>query len=288
MTEDIMMPIRQQQIIFNDDQILAVQLEDGRIFVPIRHMCEILGVGYQGQIDRIRRDPVLSKYEMQLDVARDAGRGGRQAANCLLLKFVPGWLFGISASRVREEVREKLIRFQEEVHDVIADAFRPQPDAEISPISQHVDELEAIAQMGLAIYHLARQQRAIEDRVGTLESAMWDLGTRTQEELAAVREELGTLELRLKRPPAGKISEQQAAELSQAVKLVAISLGKRSGRNEFGAIYGELYRRFGITSYRNLPVHAFEEAMEWLTSWYRSLTEGGGGTTEAAEDAMAE
>lgn len=287
MSNQTIKPYRQKSVLFDEDTITAVQLEDGRIFVPIRHMCDVLGVNYQGQIDRIRRDAVLSKYEMQLNVARDEGRGGEQATNCLMLKFVPGWLFGISSQRVREDVREKLERFQEEVYDVIWAAFRGEIEGNDATTSQGVDELEAIAQMGLAIYRLARQQRAIDDRVGTLESAVWEMGLRTQEEIASVREEMGVLELRLKEPPSGKISEQQASDLSQAVKLVAMTLGKQSGRNEFGAIYGELYRRFGITSYRNLPVNAYQEAMDWLTTWYRSLTDEAPATGKS-EASMAE
>lgn len=45
------------------------------------------------------------------------------------------------------------------------------------------------------------------------------------------------------------ISNDQASQLSQAVKAIAMELGKRSKRNEYGAVYGQLYRQFGITSY---------------------------------------
>ncbi|MCA9865044.1 MAG: ORF6C domain-containing protein [Anaerolineae bacterium] len=62
----------------------------------------------------------------------------------------------------------------------------------------------------------------------------------------------------------------------QAVKAVAIELGKKSGRNEFGALYGERYRKFGITSYKMLPARRFEEAMTFLTDWHKSVTGSGG------------
>ena len=72
------------------------------------------------------------------------------------------------------------------------------------------------------------------------------------------------------------VTPDQASQLSQAVKAVAIELGKKSGRNEFGAIYGELYRKFGITSYKMLPARRFEEAMNFLTGWHESVTGAGG------------
>jgi hypothetical protein len=278
MTENALVPKRQKDVIFYGDHIVAVQLENGDVYVPVRQMCELLGVGYQGQIDRIRRDPVLQKYEQPIVVSREGeGRsGGAQETNCLLLKYVPGWLFGIQASRVREEVRERLLHYQEEVYDVIWQAFRD--EVEIAPPPDHMtaplDDLAMIEQLGLAIYRLARQQRAMEARLDTVEDAVWTVDERTRAELDSLRKQLGSLELRL--APAERsrhISEQQAVELSQAVKLVAMALGKQSGRNEFGAVYSELYRRFGITSYRNLPTHAFQSAMEWLADWFRSVDE---------------
>jgi hypothetical protein len=62
--------------------------------------------------------------------------------------------------------------------------------------------------------------------------------------------------------------------LSQAVKTVARELGARTGRNEYGGVYGQLYREFDITSYKSLPVAQFERAMEWLREWYRDIQQG--------------
>jgi hypothetical protein len=42
-------------------------------------------------------------------------------------------------------------------------------------------------------------------------------------------------------------------------------------RAEYGGVYGELYRKFSITSYKLLPAKKFEEAMNWLTEWHQSM-----------------
>ena len=63
------------------------------------------------------------------------------------------------------------------------------------------------------------------------------------------------------------MTPEQASQISQAVKAVALEFGKKSGRNEFGAGYGELYRQFGITSYKMLPARQFDKAMAFLTEW---------------------
>lgn len=54
---------------------------------------------------------------------------------------------------------------------------------------------------------------------------------------------------------------------------MAIFNGKKTKRNEFGAVYGELYRKFGTTDYKSLPAARFRAAMDFLTEWYQNLTD---------------
>lgn len=74
--------------------------------------------------------------------------------------------------------------------------------------------------------------------------------------------------------PQHVVTQDQASQVSQAVKAVAIVLGNQIKRNESGAIYGEFYRRYGITSYKLLPANKFEQVMNWLAGWYKELTNG--------------
>ena len=53
--------------------------------------------------------------------------------------------------------------------------------------------------------------------------------------------------------------------------IIDYKLGEESGRNEYGGVYGELYRKFSITSYKLLPANRFQEAMKFLTNWHQSL-----------------
>jgi hypothetical protein len=69
------------------------------------------------------------------------------------------------------------------------------------------------------------------------------------------------------------ITPDQAMQISQAVKAVAIAYGKQTKKNEFGSVYGELYRREGITSYKQLPAHRFQPVMRWMTEWHKDLTQ---------------
>ncbi|MCZ7666672.1 MAG: hypothetical protein M5U34_05280 [Chloroflexi bacterium] len=45
---------------------------------------------------------------------------------------------------------------------------------------------------------------------------------------------------------------------------IGLLLTKQSGTSEYGRVYGELYRKFEISAYRELPAAKYEEAMGWV------------------------
>lgn len=67
-------------------------------------MREIL---WPGQFEHIQRDPILSEATRFVRVTR-TNLGGNPNMMALPLKFIPGFLFGISINRVREELRERI------------------------------------------------------------------------------------------------------------------------------------------------------------------------------------
>jgi hypothetical protein len=50
--------------------------------------------------------------------------------------------------------------------------------------------------------------------------------------------------------------------------LVSLEIGKKTGRNEHGSVYGQLYWRFEATNYKQLPAERFQEALDRLTDGY--------------------
>jgi hypothetical protein len=258
MTEQkALVPLEQKQVRFYDDKITAVLVDDDagqQVFVPIRPICDFLGVAWTAQRQRILRDPVLAT-ELTPVIVTITGTGQQVETMCLPLDYLTGWLFGINASRVKEAVRERLIRYQRECYRVLADAFR-EGQLTAEPSFEELlagDSPAAIAyKMAQALQIMARQQLVLESRVEEHEGR-----------LEAIESQLGD--------PNRTIAPDQAMQLSQAVKTVAMQLSKASGRNEYGGVYGELYRRFGVSSYKQLPVTKFEEAMQWLNEWRESI-----------------
>ena len=112
-----------------------------------------------------------------------------------------------------------------------------------------------------AMLKLARHQIFLEARLNKQETQMLDYGRR----LDQIEATLGDDERH--------INVEQQSQIMQAVKAIAMQLSKRSGRNEYGGVYGELYRRFDIASYKQLPARKFQEAIDFLTEWHQSLVD---------------
>jgi hypothetical protein len=260
MSESSLTPIQQQTVLFYEDEITAVVVQSGServVYVPLRPICDYLGLDWSAQRQRISRDPVLSEVTQGVVITTTPSPGGRgggpQEAVCLPLDYLNGWLFGVSASRVKDEIREKLLAYQRDCYRVLSRHFMAPPTSPSSALMQ-------VREMGLAIVRMAEEQMEFDRRL-----------TGTETAVSVLDERLHVLEAKLS-PPDHAVTNEQASQISQAVKAVGLAYGKQTGRNEFGAVYGELYRKFQVTSYKLIPAVKFEAVMRWLSDWYQSLT----------------
>lgn len=265
MSEDkALVPVEQRQVEFYEDEITAVRLPDGRVFVPVRPLVESLGLSWSSQLQRIRRDSVLKSELLSVFVTNtESERGGRDV-QCLPLDYISGFLFGINAERVRDDLRERVIRYQRECYRVLAEAFtegRLTTDDDLFDLlDNETSEAVQAYKMLQALVKLARNQIVIEARLEKHGQTLEDHGRRLETIEADLHQANRT------------VTEAQATQISQSVRAIAIVLGKKSNRNEFGAVWGEFYRKFGVSKYRYLPAARFDEALAWLNEFYQSVT----------------
>jgi len=252
--ENSLTVVEQKEITFYDDELIAIRANDGQIYVSVRHMCDALGLNVQAQSRRAKRHKILSSGLM---VAKMATIKGLRNANVLRADLITLWLTGVNTSSVKEEIRPKIETFQLEAAKVLWEAFqegRLTADPTFDDLLQ-IDSPAVQAYKTLqALTKIARSQIILEGRM--------DEHERRLEQIEAT---LGD--------PGQNVTPDQASQVSQAVKGVAISLGKQTKRNEFGAVYGEMYRKFGVTSYKLLPANKFQTCMDWLTEWHQSLVD---------------
>jgi hypothetical protein len=106
---------------FRDDTIFAVK-RAGDVFIAVRPIAETMGLSWPAQFVRLKEDPVLSKGVATIAIPSP---GGTQEMTCLRLDLLNGWLFKIDPRRVSEEIRTRLIEYQEECYAVLFRHFQP-------------------------------------------------------------------------------------------------------------------------------------------------------------------
>jgi hypothetical protein len=100
--------------------VLQIVDRDGRPYVPLRQICQNLGLDWNGQHQRIKRDQVLSEG---VCVIHAPSGGGDQDMICLPLEYLNGWLFGIDENRVIPEIKDALITYKREAYGALYGYF---------------------------------------------------------------------------------------------------------------------------------------------------------------------
>jgi hypothetical protein len=264
-----LVPLREQVVDFYGDTLRAAQTADETIYVPLRPICDQLGLDWASQYQRLRRDAVLLE-EMRSVVVTTTDRGGR-AMVCLPLDLLPGWLFGINAARVKPELQAKITRYRRECFRVLWQAFRQ----DIVPGPEPARELSGAAlalEIATAVQHLAQQQLALEGQLGQVAGRQEVMADYLRGFIQRTEGRLTSLELQLS--AGATISEAQAAEIALAVKNVGQRLAAQGDQAGYAKVYSELYRRYRISSYKNLPAARYQEVLNWLHGWHGELGAG--------------
>lgn len=113
---------RFEEVSFYGDTLTLTVDDAGTRFVGVRAICESMGIDPKSQQRRIQTDPKFSWGRMT-----STGSDGKQYDMfSIALDHLSGWLFSINAKKVKEEVREKLLRYQHECHTTLSQRFLPE------------------------------------------------------------------------------------------------------------------------------------------------------------------
>ena len=111
------------------DTVIAARDEEGNIWAGVKWMCEGFGLSddqIKNERKKIGKDLALSKGGSNLTLPT---KGGKQEVLCLRNDFVPLWIAKITVTPSMKEnnpgLVDKLVKYQLQAKDVLADAFLP-------------------------------------------------------------------------------------------------------------------------------------------------------------------
>lgn len=260
--------VRQEQTVeFYGDAVVAVQAEDGQVYVPVRRLCELMGLTWSGQFESMQREPRLAQALRLVRVTRTTATGGSPDVLALPLTLLPGWLFKIQPTRIKNtDIRAKIERYQWECYDVLWRAFE-QPTT--PPTDPHPLEMTAsmtqVRAIGIALQQMADEVDAQGGRL-THSEARLDKAARL---LGQFQKRLNRVEERI--APAAYLTEEQQAHIATQVKALALFLTSvNPAKNHFQGIWTELFRVLGVADSRHIPQRQYQPAVDFLAAWWQA------------------
>lgn len=103
----------------NKVDILLV--ENGHKLVPIKPICDALGIDDKAQRDKIKNDEILGSVGV-LSTSTGSDKKSYEMF-CIPYRFVFGWLFSINPKNVSPEARETVLKYKLECYNVLYNHF---------------------------------------------------------------------------------------------------------------------------------------------------------------------
>jgi len=90
-------------------------------FVPIKPICDALGIATNKQIEKIKEHPILSSTAtLRVSVGAD---GKDREMFVLPYEYIFGWLFTIDSRNVKPEAAETVLKYQIQCYHILYDHF---------------------------------------------------------------------------------------------------------------------------------------------------------------------
>jgi hypothetical protein len=101
------------------NQIEILVIENDQKLVPIKPICEALGVGFASQKEKIEKHEILGS-ESRLSIC-EAADGKQRQMFCLPIKYVLGWVFTINPLNVKEEAKQTVTMNKKACYEALCD-----------------------------------------------------------------------------------------------------------------------------------------------------------------------
>lgn len=153
-------------------EIAAVKNENGQLYVPVKPICEALGVDFSSQYVKIKEDEIFSSTVV---LSTTVGADGKSREMiCLPVKHIFGWLYSISPKNVNQDAKQKILSYREEVNDILTAYFLGGSIRQIESNQAEIKALEEINSLLTQERSIKGQLKEARDRLAKIRSARLD------------------------------------------------------------------------------------------------------------------
>lgn len=283
-----LVPLQERQVDFYGDNLLAVLVEEDEkrwVYVPIRPIVEYLGLAWSSQLQRIKRDEDLAEGLRGVLLLR-AEVGQRYEVSCLRLEYLPGFLFGITTSKVREDLRPQVRRYKRECYRVLWEAFQRGElfgDDDELPAPPGADTIVIDANAPLAVTIAEEQHRTltllqehdqstseslnrVESKLDHAVGLLADFFSNQQARIDKIDERTAHL--------TPKHAQQVQDEVSLLVRLWRARRPDLSEEQAKSWAYSHIHQQFQAPSYKEIADERFGEVMTFIRKAIRRASRG--------------
>lgn len=127
------------------NKVNILLIENGSKLVPIRPICEALGIDDKAQRSKIENDEILGSVKV---LSTSTGADGKlYEMFCIPFKFVFGWLFTINAKNVNPSAKEAVLKYKLECYEALYKHFTEHSEfleQKSKMLKEKLDKLESI------------------------------------------------------------------------------------------------------------------------------------------------
>ena len=134
-----------KQVNFFGDQLIVAKGKDGSDYTAMKPICAYLGINWGSQFKKIKSNEVLNSTVVIITTV-DSKKASREML-MMKVRMLPFWLATLHPAKIRKHLRPKLLKYQKEVADVLANVFIDQlnPITKLELLSQECEDASKYA-----------------------------------------------------------------------------------------------------------------------------------------------
>ena len=241
------------------DEIFSIYWTDERILIlPLRELCDTLGLAFSNQLQRVKRDVVLAEHlhMVRIPVVRPSdGVTTEKEVACISYRRLDYWLGTIDHMRVKADLQPRVIRFKKEMADAIYAYFR----------TQRLPE-DVLAELDVTLPPEERRFHKLMDEAATIKIQVDEHKVR----LEGLEDRVIKLEARLLATDV--FSDEQLEQYLKATATLGMMLMEKNPSKKprmYAIVHDATKSQFHVSSYYLLKAKDFDRVMEFLAAWWR-------------------